>query len=439
MKIYTDELTRRGVEYEMSGTMLSTYCPYCHATSALGVEMMVLCVNGYGGFVECKECKKRASWDEFIEEIGGEHSSEALENKPHLEQTSALSLAGLPDTTPDQSRKILTIGEILSREYGDEEWLIDKILPVPGILALSGMPGGFKTWLTHSIAISVARGLPVFGEFAVKQGPVFFIDEENNQGLIKQRFSSLGANGNDPIHFLSQTSFKIDKLGSVEALLPEAKKRNIKLIVIDSLIRIHGRDENAASEMARVFERLKMFAKAGISVIFTHHHRKGQGFGRFNPAESLRGSSDILAAVDAHVSVERSPQNEDILVLRMNKSRYAAPIPSIEVKIVKAEKGVGGFEYIGTHDERATKASEAAEAVAELLMEGVKSRTDIHEALEGQFGKTAIDDGLKSMETVKRIERVPKAELTPEQAEFKKRAYYRLLLVASDVVDDPFK
>ena len=72
-------------------------------------------------------------------------------------------------------------------------------------------------------------------------------------------------------------------------------------------------------------------------------------------------------------------------------------------------------------------------------MEGVKSRTDIHEALEGQFGKTAIDDGLKSMETVKRIERVPKAELTPEQAEFKKRAYYRLLLVASDVVDDPFK
>ncbi len=424
-------LYKNDIPYFPSGNNLVIGCPFCDIPVATGEQLATFHINQADGHGICSNCKTTAEFSEVTAKLGS-RSNEVIKSDNRVLATNSAVVSSSP------SAQIVAIGDILAREYGNEEWTIDRILPVSGILALSGIPGSFKTWITHSIALSVARGIPVFGEFAVKQGAVLFIDEENHERLIKQRFLSLGALASDPIHFLSLTGFKVDKEGSVEALIPKAKQLGVTLVIIDSLIRIHSRDENAAADMARVFGHLKMFTREGIAVLFTHHHRKGQAFGRSNPVDNLRGSSDILAAVDSHVSVEQNQQSEGVLVLRMSKSRYAAPVPSFEVKIVKTEQGIAGFEYMGTHDERATKASEAAEAIIEFLIaEGVKSRQEIHEVLGQQFGKTAIDDGIKNIETAKRVERVPKDALTPEQAKFGRRAYYRAVSDSENETDHP--
>jgi len=53
----------------------------------------------------------------------------------------------------------------------------------------------------------------------------------------------------------------------------------------------------------------------------------------------------------------------------------------------------------------------------------MKSRLEIQEALKDEFGKTAIDDGIKIAEEVGNIERVPKEDLPKKES---RKAYYRL-------------
>jgi hypothetical protein len=250
------------------------------------------------------------------------------------------------------------------------------------------------------------------------------IDEEDHIRLVQGRLKSLGAEKTDAIYYLSQSGVKVDDKNSLASVLEIVKGKNIKLVVLDSLIRIHSQDENDAKSMSEVFGNIQKIIAAGTSVLFTHHHRKQYGFGNSNPGQNMRGSSDILAAVDSHITVKKKKDEKDRLIIEQTKSRQAEALPPFELSITKGEMGPSAFEYSGDYDEKKSKALEVAEAVAVVLTEGMKSRSEIQGVLrEEGFGKTAIDDGIKIAEGDGRIARVPKGELSPGES---KKAYYRL-------------
>ena len=56
----------------------------------------------------------------------------------------------------------------------------------------------------------------------------------------------LGAKETDNIHYLSQSGIKVDLETSLEMIIEIVKERNIKLVILDSLIRVHEQDENDA-------------------------------------------------------------------------------------------------------------------------------------------------------------------------------------------------
>lgn len=319
--------------------------------------------------------------------------------------------------------QLWSIGDILSKDFGEEEWLVDFLISKPGMTALSGNPGDFKTWMTMHIAMCVSRSTPVFGEFKANSGGVLIIDEEDHLRLVKKRLELLGAKETDNIHYLSQCGIKVDVEVFRNMLVDIVKEKGIKLVILDSLVRVHQQDENDAKSMAKVFSSLQAIIKEGASVLFTHHHRKQMGFGSSNPGQSMRGSSDILAAVDCHITIEKKKDEEDRLIIRQTKLRQAELRKPFEVKVLMGEFGPSGFEYAGGYDEKKKKAEEASEAVVAVLTDGMKSRVEINDALSEEFGKTAIADGIKLVEEKGEIERVPKEELPKED---RRKAYYRL-------------
>lgn len=415
LETFKEALGSLGIEYTMFRTSVVVPCYFsAHPNLPKGKTANFI---AYGkGYGECAWCGVRVSLEEAFAMLAA--NREAI--SPRANEAS-------PEKEPDNKIGFRSVGDILAMEFEEDEWLVENLLPLPSLVALSGMPGDFKTWITMHLALCVARELPVFGKFPSSQGSVLVIDEENHLRHLQKRFQSLGFRAEDPIKYLSLTDFKADNQKRVGEIRASIKENKFKLVIVDSLIRVHDADENDSRGMAKVMYGLKEFTKEGATVLFTHHHRKQVGWGSSSSAQNLRGSSDILAAVDNHFMLERKKDSDSILVLREPKSRNSEAIEPFEIKILKDEVNkINGFEYVGGYDEKKKKAEEAAEAVAEFLRsEGLQSRPKIHEALSDGFGEKAVDEGLKIATEKGTIEQVPKDDL-PEELRGDRKNFYRI-------------
>lgn len=315
-----------------------------------------------------------------------------------------------------------SIGEIMKHDYGEQKWVVQYIIPVDGIAVISGNPGDYKTWIAMHTALCVARGTPVFKQFQSQRGAVLIVDEESHPRMVKDRMTYLGAKIDDDVHFLSQSGFKVDAGGKRNMVIEYIKEKNIKLVIIDSLVRIHGGEENTAGEMAVVFENLRAIVAAGASILLIHHNRKQSGYGPSNPGQSMRGSSDILASVDCHLSVQKK-QDEDRIIVKQPKLRHDEAMKTFEISILKENKNLSGFEYAGEFDEKKQKTEEAMESVVTILTDGHRSRAELMEVLMEEFGKTTAENAIKGAFEKGLIEKIPKEELPKEE---RKKDYYRL-------------
>jgi hypothetical protein len=290
--------------------------------------------------------------------------------------------------------KVSTLQDILS--YEDPTYLIDRVLIENTLTLLSGYAGAYKSLLSEFMAFSILTGQKLFGHFNVfRKGGVLIVDEENPGAFLKERLEMIGFTNNLPISFLHFQRVKVDDPNCFAELIQVIKDIKPTLVVFDALIRIHNRKENE-TEMALVMERLRDIVNLGVTVLLIHHHRKGAGDKR----ESVRGSSDILAGVDVHFSIE---EKENYIVLSSPKSR-TKPLDSIRLKL-EATDDLLVFRYIGAElNENQIIVNEIVEILQGGIKIGVKEileelknkdyeigQNRLREILQGATGKELIE------------------------------------------------
>jgi len=282
----------------------------------------------------------------------------------------------------------LHISELMNKEFPDTEWVIEKLIPAESITAISGSPATYKTWIILHLALEIAQGGVLFDNFSANQGGVLIIDEENGERLTQKRFDKLEQEIDLPIFFLALSGFKLSE-ESVKTIVEFCKQNAVKVIVFDSLIRIHSEDENDAAKMAKVFSFLKQLNKHGLTVIFTHHNRKQSGFAK-NPSQDMRGSSDILASLDCHLAVER---DKECITVTQTKLRQEQEIQPFKIGVI-SEEDEFRFEYWGEVEETRTKKDNVKEIIKNILSQENKSmfKEEIFEAIK----KTGFDIGQRT-------------------------------------------
>ena len=240
--------------------------------------------------------------------------------------------------------KLITqpLGSLLKVEFPPEVWVVDQLLPDEGVTILSGAPGSFKTWLYVEIAVKVAKGELVFGHFKPKQTGVLVIDEESGERRLQKRFKQLGATNDLPIHYLSRIGYKLNQLYT-DAIAQKARELGTGLIVFDSFTRFNTGDENASGDMSAYMDYYRQLADAGFSVLILHHNRKEFAGKGSNPAQAMRGSSDILASADCHIAVSRKGQSEYVKLEQTKNRDIWEPAP-FELHFYE---NASEFEYVG--------------------------------------------------------------------------------------------
>ncbi len=230
--------------------------------------------------------------------------------------------------------RALSYQELMREDLAPPTPLCDPFLDAGGGALLAGPPNVGKSWLIAYLARAVASGTPWLGHFSTVAGTVLWLDAEATPYHVRERLRMLERAqplGDDlPIHLVIGEGLRLDATAGfahLDALMADLRPA---LVVADSLVRHHGADENAAGQMAEVFAAVRrLMLHHGSAFLFAHHARKAGPAGN-DPADMLRGSTEIRAWPDTILFASPST---DGLTMSHVKSRYSARLPDFRLRL----------------------------------------------------------------------------------------------------------
>lgn len=266
----------------------------------------------------------------------------------------------------NQPRK--TLAQLLTQSYPETKFIIDPFFERGTLNMISAPPNTWKSWMFFLMASHIAEGTAFLGKYATEKTKVLIVNEEDTERLVAERFGLLGiTNQNLDIYFRIAHGAKIDAT-YCRSLIEECKKDGIEVVMFDSLRSMHDQDENSSTAMQPILDHMKMMTREGITVIFTHHHKKKNMLDRGDTSESSRGSSAINAAIFGHISLEEEiKETGTYLIFRHLKSKTTAKLAPFQVRI-DTENGIK-FITEGEYDTEATVAERSKEKVYTYLRE----------------------------------------------------------------------
>ena len=193
--------------------------------------------------------------------------------------------------------------------FNNEPPVLDFIWPgflagTVGALVAPGATGKsfFALEAAMSIACSVAGGDLV--GLAPSPGRVIYLAGEDPQPALVRRVHAIGKHLNQSAReAIAQNLILEPIMGKRLNVMDTAHLRRVidysagsRLIVLDTLSRVHNLDENSNGDMARLVSTLEhVAANTGASVLYLHHVNKGSARdGQTDQQQAARGASALI-------------------------------------------------------------------------------------------------------------------------------------------------
>jgi hypothetical protein len=221
------------------------------------------------------------------------------------------------------------------------------------------------------------------------------IVRERVEGMARHRGLELDA---VQIHVITVPTLRLDRDPHRGQLFETAKRLRPRLLLLDPLVRLHGVDENHATEVAELLAYFRSLQRQlDLSVVLVHHTRKNAA-GGLAAGQGLRGSSDIHAFGDSNLYLRRS---KDRLLLA-TEHRAAPAAPPVYLELVASDAGRTHLEVVAelhAEDHRHLQ----HQVLALLEQQDVLTRTKLRESLSVKNER--LGAALESLQQAGRIRR----------------------------------
>jgi RecA-family ATPase len=246
----------------------------------------------------------------------------------------------------------LMLERVMKEPLPPLKWEVEPFFTQGDRVLVYGRSGAMKSWLLLHLGLHLAAGQPWLGKFNIPQPrKVLYIDEEMGEYRLRRRLKRLGEGvgfGLEELQLgtLARLGLKGDEKGPQELLKAfESWQWRPDIIIIEALRRVLGGSENNAEDVAAFWRNIGPITEAGITLIVSHHMRKGvpqlrrgANTSRMGGSfDAVSGSGDLLAGVDAALAIHRE-YTKDAVVIEPTKTRDAAEADAFIVSFIDAGK-----------------------------------------------------------------------------------------------------
>ena len=183
---------------------------------------------------------------------------------------------------------------LMDRPLEPPNFVVDTLIS-QGLHILAGSPKVGKSWLALWLAVTVAKGEPVWG-MSVKRGTTLYLCLEDSVLRIQNRLFEITEDAPDSVHFCTECAPIGQGLEEqVEGFL--VAHPDTVLVLVDTLQMVRPVHDATYANDYRDLSVLKRLAdKHGIAILLIHHLRKETADDVFN---RISGTTAISGAVDS--------------------------------------------------------------------------------------------------------------------------------------------
>lgn len=261
--------------------------------------------------------------------------------------------------------------------------IVDRLIAEGERVLVYGFTNVGKSIFSRELAIAVQRGRPFLGHFATTRRNVGVIDEESSAPRLGEQLiraarghGLMDAPDCDFPLFAVRQRARLDTLEGASAIADWVAKNDIRVLIVDSLIRVHRLRENDAEAMARIDEatrELQARALWPLTIVLLHHAPKPREMGSTDAITMARGSSDLVGSADSAIYLRRGKERGQVIVDHA-KARWTEPMPPF---LARLEADDESLRMVYTERGKAARCGERVvdEALAELIKERKATNT----------------------------------------------------------------
>lgn len=238
--------------------------------------------------------------------------------------------------------QVVQVTDLDTAELEPQGWLWGRYLPTREVTLLGAHGGTGKSWISLMIAVSVAAGIPLFGQ-PTRAAPVVVFSAEDDGATLRRRLRTVCAALAVPAESLADSLLILDASDG-NALLFEAMPaqggpvatphatpaflalqrvvlaRPGALVIVDNASEVFAGNENSRPEVRAFVRQLRTLARmVDAAVLLLAHVDKASARG-LGAGQSYSGSTAWHNSARSRLALSRD--KDDALVLEHDKSTH---------------------------------------------------------------------------------------------------------------------